>query len=314
MPSRYEEIDLSQVKLHSIEERESLVGIGDCPKPARLSAEQADAILSSIPPILAGTELRALMSSLHRARESGTPRIWTMGAHPIKVGISRHLTALAEAGFVTHLGTNGAAIIHDAEMSCFGHTSEDVSGTILHGKFSVTKETGEIINAAIDRAHREQLGLGEALGADLIERNPPFLDISIAAACYRLGIPFTVHVAIGTDVNHIHPSIDGAALGDATHRDFRIMAASISRLQGGVIVNLGSAVVLPVVIEKCIALAQNLGHDLKNFDGYNLDFIRHYRSNLNPVQRAIEAGGHGAHIVGHHELTIPLLAALLLAE
>jgi hypothetical protein len=314
MPSKYDEIDLSGMRLKSIEGRESLVTIDDFTRPIKLTRSQADALLDSIPPILAGTELRWLLASLRKARESGAPRIWTMGAHSIKVGISYHLIALMEAGFITHLATNGAGVIHDTEIACFGHTSEDVTGTIKEGGFAVTKETGEIINASINRACKEKLGFGEAIGEDLLKRKAPHVDASISASCYKLGIPFTVHVAVGTDVNHIHPSINGAALGDASHRDFRIFTNSVSKLQGGVIVNLGSAVVLPVVIEKAVAVCQNLGKCLTNFDGYNLDFIRHYRSNLNPVRRAIESGGHGAHITGHHELNIPLLSAILLAE
>ncbi len=314
MPSRYKQIDLSGARLGSIEARGSLVEIADFRDPVRLTRSQADALLDSFPPVLAGSEIRALVQSLRKSLSKKAPRIWTMGAHPIKVGLSRHLIALTEAGFITHVATNGAGVIHDTEIACFGHTSEDVPGTIREGKFAVTKETGEIINNSIDRARKEQLGFGEAVGEDMLRRKPPHVEFSLSAACYRLGIPFTVHVAIGTDVNHIHPSFDAAALGEASYRDFRIFANSVSALQGGVIVNLGSAVVLPVVIEKAIAICRNSGYDLKAFDGYNLDFIRHYRSNLNPVRRAIESGGHAAHIVGHHELTIPLLTAFLLSE
>ncbi len=314
MASKYEEIDLSGVELQSIHDRHSIVRIEDFPEPPKLTKDQAEALLDGIPPILAGEEIRKLVASLRNARESGTPRIWTMGAHPIKVGVSRHLIALMKAGFVTHLATNGASIVHDTEIACFGHTSEDVSGTIHEGKFAVTKETGEIINPAIERAYRDGLGLGESLGEELVRRNPGNVDACLAAQCYLAEVPFTVHVAIGTDVVHIHPNADGAAIGDASYRDFRIFAASVSKLQGGLIVNLGSAVILPVVIEKAIALAQNLGYKLGKFDGYNLDFIRHYRSDLNPVRRAKEAGGHGAHIIGHHELMVPLLCALLLCD
>ena len=314
MSSRYDEIDLSGVELNSIHDRHSIVHIEDFPQPPELSREQAEALLECIPSILAGRELRSLIDSLRRAREEKKSIIWTMGAHPVKVGISRHIIALLKAGFITHLATSGAGIIHDTEIACFGHTSEDVPGTIHKGKFAVTKETGEIINPSISRAHRENLGLGEALGEDLLKMNPQNLDACITAQCYMAEIPFTVHVAIGTDVTHIHPNVDPAALGAATHRDFRIFAASISKLQGGVIVNLGSAVVLPVIIEKAIAVSQNLGFNIGKFDGYNLDFLRHYRSNLNPVRRAIESGGHGGHITGHHELTIPILTAILLAE
>ena len=314
MPSRYKQFDFSGANLSSIEDRDSLVKIGDFTDPAKLSAGVAEKLLDSFPSILAGSEIRSLIKSLKNARENRTPRIWTMGAHSVKVGISRHLIALMEAGFITHLGTNGACVVHDVEIACFGHTSEDVPGTIQDGNFAVTKETGEIINSALNRAKAEGLGFGEAVGSELIGINPPNASSSLAVRCYRKNIPFTVHVAIGTDVNHIHPSMDGAALGDASYRDFKIFTQSVSELQGGVMVNLGSAVVLPVVIEKAIAICQNMGCRLEKFDGYNLDFIRHYRSNLNPVMRAIESGGHGAHITGHHEITIPLLSALLLAE
>jgi len=313
MPSRYEEIDFSRLQTSSIENRESLVNIRDFRDPVTIDSDTADRILESFPPILAGIELRKLVGSLKNAIDKGKPRIWSMGAHSIKVGLSRHLTALMEAGYITHLATNGAGIIHDTEIACFGHTSEDVPGTIHSGKFAVTAETGEIINGAVKKAQDEGLGLGESIGAAITELKPQYLKSSLSAACYRLNIPFTVHLAIGTDVNHIHPSVDGAALGDSTHRDFRIFTKSISGLNGGVIVNLGSAVVLPVVIEKAIAVCQNLDYKIGGFDGYNLDFIKHYRSNLNPVCRAKESGGHGANIVGHHEITIPLLTMLLLA-
>ncbi len=314
MASKYEEIDFSKANLASIDERDSLVKIEDFTDPVRLSRSEARHLLDSFPPILAGTDFRALIDSLKKARDNSSPRIWTMGAHAIKVGLSRHLIAMMESGFITHLAVNGAGVIHDTEIACFGHTSEDVPGTIQEGNFAVTKETGEIINSSINRARDEKLGFGEAIGEDLIKRNPPFLNTSLSAACFRMEIPFTVHVAIGTDVNHIHPTFDGAAVGDASYRDFKIFAASISKLQGGVIVNLGSAVILPVVIEKAIAICQNMGYGLRNFDGYNLDFLRHYRPNLNPVKRAVESGGHAAHITGHHEITIPLLSAILLAE
>lgn len=314
MGSKYEQIDLGKIKLLTIDERCSLVEAKDFPAPAHLTAEQAATLLKCFPPILAGREIRALVESLKRARETGAPRIWTMGAHPVKVGLTRHLIALMEAGFITHLAANGACTIHDTEIACFGHTSEDVAGSIVCGEFAVTKETGDIINRSIARAYKEGLGLGEALGEDIHRSKPPNADLCLSASCWRLGIPFTVHVAIGTDVVHIHPSSDGAALGDASHRDFRIFASSVSKLKGGVIVNLGSAVILPVIIEKAVAAARNLGFELTGFDGYDLDFIRHYRTGLNPVKRAIESGGHGAHITGHHELTIPLLTSLLLAK
>jgi hypothetical protein len=314
MPSRYEQISFEKLNLIPIDKRCSLVNVDSFPSPARLTKSEADALLKTFPHILAGDEFTHLLESLRKARTDGTPRIWTMGAHPVKVGISRHLIALIEAGYITHLAVNGAFTVHDTEIACFGHTSEDVAGTIVCGQFAVTKETGEIINASVNRAYSEKLGFGEALGEDILNSDAPNLDACVSAACYRLGIPFTVHTAIGTDVFHIHPTASGAAIGDTSYRDFRIFTSSVSKLQSGVIVNLGSAVILPVVIEKSIAAAQNLGYKLAIFDGYNLDFMKHYRSNLNPVKRAIESGGHGAHIIGHHEITIPLLSAILLAK
>ncbi|HEX9744161.1 MAG TPA: hypothetical protein VGB30_01935 [bacterium] len=314
MGSKYKEISFDNVHLSSIHDRYSKERVENCVPSVKFTKAEAEKLLDSIPPVLAGNEIRNLINSLRRAKDEGKPCIWTMGAHPVKVSISRHIIALMEAGFITQIGSNGAILVHDTEMSCFGHTSEDVPATITEGKFATTKETGEIVNKAVKRAYEEGMGLGESIGKLLIEMEPEHLGVSIAAAAYRLNIPFTVHLAIGTDVIHIHPEVDGAALGDATHRDFRIFSAGVAELNGGVFVNLGSAVILPVIIEKAIALCRNLGHDLGKFDGYNLDFIHHYRTNLNPVKRAIESGGHGAHIYGHHELNIPLIAAILLAE
>lgn len=314
MSSKYDQISFDGVYLSSIHDRHSKERIENCHLPARLTKSEAEKILNSIPPVLAGVEIRNLIVSLRKSRDLKLPRIWTMGAHPVKVGISRHLIALMEAGFISQIATNGAMLVHDTEMTFWGHTSEDVPGTIHTGKFATTKETGEIINSAVDKAYKENLGLGESIGLTISELNPPNLDICLSATAYKLNIPFTVHVALGTDVVHIHPNINPAAYGECTHRDFRIFSAGVSKLKGGVIVNLGSAVILPVIIEKAIALCQNLGYGLGGFDGYNLDFIHHYRSNLNPVSRAKESGGHGAHIIGHHEINIPLIASILLAE
>lgn len=313
MASRYEEINFKKVNLLPIADRCSLVSADKFSEPVRLTKAQADLLLKSFPDILAGTELRSLIHSLLNARETGSPRIWAMGAHAIKVGLSRHLIALMEAGFISHLAVNGAFTVHDTEISCFGHTSEDVASSIVCGEFAVTKETGDLINLVIKNAKDNGMGFGEALGKTMFESNPRFVDLCVSASAYRFNIPFTVHVAVGTDVTHIHPEADGAAIGETSFRDFRIFVSSVSRLKGGIIINLGSAVVLPVVIEKAIAVARNLGYGLDPFDGFNLDFIRHYRPGLNPVKRAIESGGHGGHITGHHELVLPLICAVLLA-
>ena len=217
-------------------------------------------------------------------------------------------------GYITHIGLNGAGIIHDAELALYGHTSEDVSASINIGKFAVTKETSEFLNPAINAGVADGMGIGEAVGKAIVELNPGRLDISVVGQAYALDVPLSVHIAIGTDFIHMHPNADGAAYGEGSLRDFYLIAKAISELKGGgVIWNVGSAVVLPVVIEKAIALCQNLGYSIDGFMGVNYDFIQHYRPNLNPVKRAREVGGKGIAITGHHELMLPLTAALLFA-
>jgi hypothetical protein len=247
-----------------------------------------------------------------RARSLGKPVVWGLGAHVLKVGLSPILIDLMERGFVTGLAFNGAGIVHDFELAVAGRTSEDVGEGLGAGEFGMARETGEEINRAIVDGDRDGLGLGASVGRFLEDLRPPHLEVSLLAAAWRLRRPASVHVAIGTDVVHMHPACDPAAVGRATHLDFRIFAGEVARLGGGgVYLNVGSAVLLPEVFLKAVTVARNLGHDLTDFATANLDFIQSYRPNTNVVQRPTRGVGRGYSLTGHHEILVPLLAAAL---
>jgi len=314
MPTKYERLSSEGIEFISIHGRESKVNVNLLGNVHRFDAAWAGSFLATIPPILAGEDIREVVAGISAAKHSGKPIILTMGAHVIKVGLSPLIIEMMRRGFITHIGLNGAGIIHDAELALFGHTSEDVSGTINLGRFAVTKETSEFLNPAIKAGVADGMGVGEAVGKAIAEIKPKHFDISVVGKAYELNVPLSVHIAIGTDFIHMHPDADGAAYGEGSLRDFHLLAKAVSGLQGGgVIWNVGSAVVLPVVVEKAIALCRNLGYALGGFMGVNYDFIQHYRPSLNPVKRACEVGGKGIAITGHHELMLPLTAALLFA-
>jgi hypothetical protein len=237
-----------------------------------------------------------------------------MGAHPFKVGLSPILIDLLQRGLITGVALNGAGIIHDAEIAMVGRTSEDVDQVLGCGQFGMAKETGEFLNAAISWGAGQNLGLGEAVGRRLLEADFPYKHLSLLAAAAELGVPLTVHVAVGTDIIHLHPSVDPEALGATTHLDFRIFAALVSRLAGGLYINLGSAVILPEVFLKAVTLARNLGHKVEPLTTVNLDFVQHYRPLTNVVRRPTAGVGQGYALTGHHELLLPLLAALVVEE
>lgn len=266
----------------------------------------------SLPNILAASWLKELVGAICKARLEGKHVIVMYGAHVVKCGLSPILIQLMKKRIVTALATNGAGAYHDVELAIFGKTSEDVSEGILSGEFGMAAEPVDFINEAAQLAAERNSGLGETIGAQLDKSKAKHAYISVLAQAYRLGIPLTVHVAIGTDVNHMHPSFDAASWGIATHTDFRILCKIVSELSGGVVLNFGSAVILPLIFEKAVALARNLGHDVREFIGATFDFIRHYRATKNPVERAQELGGKGFYIVGHHEILIPLLAQALI--
>ena len=251
------------------------------------------------------------MAAIRGAHAAGRGIIWGLGAHVIKTGLSPVLIDLMERGFVSALATNGAGIIHDFELALSGGTSEDVEEALGPGRFGMAEETGRLLNGAINDGVGRGLGIGQAVGARLREMGPPHEALSIVAAADRLAVPLTVHVAIGTDIIHMHPDASGAALGEGSLRDFRYFVSNVARLEGGVFLNCGSAVVLPEVFLKAVALARNRGASLEGLTTVNLDFTRLYRPQTNVVTRPVAGIGRGYSLVGHHEIMIPLLAAAL---
>jgi hypothetical protein len=251
------------------------------------------------------------VEAIAHARQNGRAILWGMGGHVIKCGLAPVLLDLMERGYATGFALNGSAAIHDYEIALVGQTSEDVEAVLPDGRFGAAEETGREMNRAIAEGDREGLGLGEALGRSLASGEG-----SLLYGAYRYGTPVTVHVAIGTDTPHTHPSADGAAIGSASHRDFRLFCSLVTELnEGGVYVNVGSAVLLPEVFLKAVSAVRNLGHPLANFTTANFDFVQHYRPRVNVVERPhAQSGGKGYAITGHHELMLPLLAAALIEK
>jgi hypothetical protein len=271
-------------------------------------------LVDSLPDILAGQAFRGVLDALKRARSEKRAILWGMGGHVIKCGLGDVLLDLMRRGWVTGFVMNGAASIHDFEIAIAGQTSEDVEAVLPDGRFGASEETGREMNLAIAEGNREALGMGEALGKCLETlAKPEFVSHSVLAAAYKAALPVTVHVAIGTDTPHTHPRADAAAIGETTHRDFRLLCSLVRGLDnGGVYLNLGSAVVLPEVFLKAVSVVRNLGHPLADFTTVNFDFLQHYRPRVNVVERPhARSGGHGFAITGHHEIMIPLLAAAL---
>jgi deoxyhypusine synthase len=302
-------LSFENVERYSLSERKSKVSRADFGKPLPQGASFAE-FLESLPRILAGSDLREVAHALVKARFEKKKILWGMGAHVIKVGLNPIIIDLMEEGFISGILLNGAGIIHDVEIALSGRTSEDVPQAMEERRFGMAEETALFINESARKAYKEEKGLGESVGEMLLKAHPPFLEESLLAQAYRLEIPVTVHVAIGGDIVHMHPEVSGEAIGASSFRDFRILCALVSQVSfGSVLLNIGSAVVLPVVIEKAIAVCRNLGYPVEGFVGVNFDFIRHYRSGLNPVARAKALNGKGYEIIGHHEILIPLLAA-----
>jgi hypothetical protein len=265
--------------------------------------------VASLPDILAGSDFKAVVGAIREAHASGAGILWGFGAHVVKTGLSPVLIDLMERGFVSALATNGAGVIHDFEIALAGATSEDVDEALGPGRFGMAEETGTLLNRAINEGVARGLGIGQAVGLALTERGVPYAHLSLAATAHRLDIPLTVHVGIGTDIIHMHPSASGASLGEGSLRDFRYFASNVARLERGVYLNCGSAVILPEVFLKAVALARNRGLALAGLTTVNLDFVRLYRPQTNVVHRPTQGTGRGYNLVGHHELLIPLLAA-----
>jgi hypothetical protein len=313
-------ITLGAVHTYPLASRKSKVSIRDFAKPPAANTSLTK-FLDSLPDILAADDLRQLLAAIHRARKQRRAILWGLGGHVIKVGLGPILIDLMKRGFVSAIAMNGAALIHDFEIALAGNTSEDVESGLGEGQFGMAAETGQYINEIAKLAHRIRIGYGEATGQFLSSGIIPVkhADSSVLVAAYKHRIPVTIHLAIGTDIPHMHPTASGAALGDATHHDFRLFCALVEQMHpGGVYLNWGSAVLLPEVFLKAVSVVRNLGVPLRPITTANFDFIQHYRPLQNVVKRptASARGGpesHGYAITGHHELLLPLVAAALAA-
>ncbi len=308
---KYEPIDLSGLNTYSIHDRHSKVTVAEFAKPQK-SGQTVRQLLDSLPKQLLGVDFPELVQRLANSYRRKRPIIIGMGAHVIKVGLNPILIDLMERGIIAGLALNGAGVVHDSEIAMVGRTSEDVGQVLGSGAFGAAKETGEFINDAI--VNGADNGLGRAVGDALLKRDFPYNNQSLLASARRLNIPVTVHVAMGTDIIHIHPSCSGAATGKASHLDFRLFCGMVADLEGGAYLNIGSAVLLPEVFLKALTVVRNLGHQVESFTTANFDFLRQYRPMTNVVNRPTAGGGKGYAITGHHELMIPLLAAALLDE
>lgn len=307
-------LSLANIRTYPLARRKSKVTVREFARaPKRgMSVKQ---LVASLPHILAGDDFRAVLAALRRARAARKPILWGLGGHVIKVGLAPVLIDLIRRGYVSGIAMNGAALVHDFEIALVGNTSEDVDAVLGRGQFGMAEETGLYLNEIAVGAARSHIGLGEAAGKLLTNKRlrAKFIQHSVLAAAYRARVPVTVHLAIGTDIPHMHRSADGAALGAATHHDFRLFCALVKRMHpGGVYLNWGSAVILPEVFLKAVSVAQNLGTPLRRITTANFDFTQHYRPQQNVVKRPTRArGSRGFAITGHHEILLPLLSAAL---
>ena len=307
MKKPWKPVDMSSVTTYPLQARINKVSVDDF---ATLSESETDlsAFLASLPNILKGPDFLALVDDIVAAYQNKKPVIVMMGGHVIKCGLSPLLIALAKRGVITGFAFNGASSIHDFEIALIGETSEDVAAYLQNGQFGMWEETGSLMNAAIQDAADTGIGMGEALGKQLVEMDAPYNAYSLLATGIQYEVPITVHVAIGTDIIHQHPAANGAAIGAASFTDFRLLTAFVSNLEGGgVVLNLGSAVILPEVFLKALTIARNLGHIVSHFTTANFDMNQQYRPVENIVKRPTEMGGKGYTFTGHHELMIPLL-------
>lgn len=310
-----EPIELEKIKTYELASRPSKIRVEDFAAPVS-GEDTLKAFLGKMPNILAVQSLRQVAAQIRRARDLGKPVIWGIGGHIIKTGLAPLLIDLMNRGFVSAIASNGSVLVHDAEIALVGFTSEDVDAALGKGDFGAARETGEILNAAARRGQADNIGLGEAMGREVLSQNPPNEDVSMLCQSYKNKIPFTAHLAIGADIGHFHASCDGAALGAASHTDFKLFCSIVKKLNGGgVYLNLGSAVVLPEIFLKAVTVVRNLGFPLEDFTTANFDFIQQYRPLTNVVRRPTAGGaGRGFNLTGHHEIMIPLLAAQILCS
>jgi hypothetical protein len=310
--SKFRRVDLEKIRTISVKGRKSKVRLNDFARPFKPTGS-FKAFADSLPKILAAADLRTLVEDILESRRKGKPVILMMGAHVIKVGLSPIVIDLIKRDIVTAVSMNSAAAIHDVEIAMWGTTSEDVAENIVRGQFGMARETGVFMNTTLNEAFRESdLGYGEALGKRLLDLNAPNAGVSLLATCYANSVPLTVHAAIGTDVIHQQPTMDGAATGELTFRDFKTFANVCTGLVGGgVVLNVGSAVIMPEVFLKALTVARNLGAKANGFTTAVFDMYPLYRPTMNVKVRPTQQGGRGFYFTGHHEIMIPLLSAMI---
>jgi hypothetical protein len=307
-----EPYSLNRIRTYSLKDRPIKVEVRAFARPHAQGGTLGE-FLETLPKILAAQSLQDLARAILKAHNLGKPILWGLGGHIIKTGLSPVIIDLMERGLVTAVALNGSGIVHDFEIAVAGATSEDVEAQLEQGAFGMAEETGRGINQAINDGVSDGLGIGESLGRYLERLRPSFGNYSLLLQAYLKNIPVTVHITLGTDIIHNHPSISPSATGEGTHRDFRLFASLVSGLNGGgVYLNCGSAVTLPEVFLKCVTLVRNSGESLQDFTTANLDFIQHYRPAENVLKRPVKKGGRGVSLTGHHEIMVPLLAAWLI--
>lgn len=307
-PSPWTPLDLSRVRTDSLSDRPSKVHQEALARPYRKGASFRE-FLEGLPRILAARELLEVAQTLARITREGRWILVGIGAHVIKTGLSPVLIQAMEQGMIQGVAMNGAGMIHDAELALVGKTSEDVDHSLDTGDFGMAQETAAFLNGVVREGAQKDMGMGEAVGRALLEARPPGWYQSILAQGVRLGVPVTIHVALGTDIVHMHPSADGAAIGKTSLQDFHLFCRLVTQLEGGAYLNIGSAVILPEVFLKALNVARNLGYRVHHLLTVNLDFLRHYRPETNVVRRPTRLGGRGISLTGHHELLVPLLFA-----
>jgi hypothetical protein len=314
--TQYRRADLSKVRTISIRNRKSYVTPARFAVPFDARKDSFAQFAKSLPGFLAAEDLRAIVDDIVRARRRGAPVLLMMGAHVIKVGLAPLVIDLLRRKVVTAVAMNGAAAIHDVETALWGKTSEDVAANMLDGTFGMAEETGRFINGTLLQGYWESdLGYGEALGRKILATRARHRAFSVLATCVRLKVPITVHAAIGTDIVHQQPTMDGAATGEMTFRDFQMLCETCKGLaRGGVVLNIGSAVIMPEVFLKALTVARNLGAKARRFTTVVMDMNRHYRPTVNVQQRPTQNGGRGYYLTGHHEIMVPLLAALVVSR
>ncbi|OHC00548.1 MAG: hypothetical protein A3G70_08770 [Planctomycetes bacterium RIFCSPLOWO2_12_FULL_39_13] len=306
----FKPLDLSRVKTYSIKERKNLSNINQFAKPV-LPTDGMCAFFESLPEILASASLRKVIDAIVHAYHNKRPVVMAIGAHVIKCGLSPLIIDLMKRRVITALAMNGAAAIHDYEVSLIGATSEDVAVSLKDGSFGMARETAEAFQIASTKGTKENIGLGRALGNKIAEEKNKYNDMSLLVWGAKLNIPATVHVALGTDTIHMHPNVSGKDLGESSHIDFKILASVVSELEGGVWLNVGSAVIMPEVFLKALCIARNIGKKVENFVTVNMDMIQHYRPQTNVLKRPTQ---YGYAITGHHEIMLPLLRMGILSK